>query len=598
METSIKIPLPKKKSIVSLLARCYRSLAPYWKIAGGAYLALLGSSTLNILIPQVLRWIIDRGIRQGQTTLLVWAALSLLGLTLVRGVLAFLEGRWSEIASQNVAYDLRSRLQHKLTILPFSFHDQSEAGDLLARAVQDVERIRFLTGRASMRIVEAALVLTGVSGMLLWMNLRLGLQALLIAPFLVLAAIEFGRRYRPLSLEIQKQLGVLTSAVEQNLRGAQVVRAFAQEQAEIARFEVENERWFRASAYANRLQSFNQPRLFLIANLGMALVIWAGGRQVIAGTLTLGEMVAFTSYLGLLVDPVRRLGMIIPAMIIAASASERVFEILDTVPDVKDAPRARALPPVRGEVRFEHVSFAYGARKVLVEVDFTAQAGQMVALLGPTGSGKSSIVNLVPRFYDPTAGRVLVDGLDIRSVMLKSLRSQIGTVLQETVLFSGSIRENLLFGCKDCREQDLYAAAQAAQADEFIRAMPDGYDTRVGERGATLSGGQKQRLAIARAMLMNPRILILDDATAAVDTGTEQLIQQALYRLMHGRTTFVIAHRLSTVMRADLILVLDHGRIAARGTHAELQAGSPLYAEICARQLRPENGPSAGEAAA
>lgn len=568
-----------------VLWRSYRYLFPYWKIIGGAYLALLGVAALNISIPQFLRRIIDQGIRQGDIDFLMWAALGLLGITLVRGGLSFLEGRWSEIASQSVAYDLRNDIQYKLTILSFSFHDQTETGDLLARAVQDVERIRFLTGRATVRIIEAVLLLIGTSAFLFWMNARLAALVLAFMPFLVLVALQFGRRYRPLSYRIQKQVGVLTTIIEQNLRGAQVVKAFAQEQAEIERFERENERWFGLSAYANRLQALNLPLLFLVANLGVALIVWTGGRLVINGELTLGTLIAFTAYLGQLVDPVRRLGLVIPAMVMAASAAERIFEVLDSIPDVKDAPGAVPLPPLRGQVRFERVSFSYGRHQVLAEIEFEASPGQLVALVGPTGSGKSSVVNLIPRFYDPTQGRVLIDGADIRQVTLHSLRSQIGIVLQETVLFSGTIRENLLFGCKDCGETEMVAAAQAAQANEFICALPDGYDTHVGERGVTLSGGQKQRLAIARAILMDPRILILDDATASVDTGTEYLIQQALDRLMQGRTTFVIAHRLNTVMRADLILVLEKGRIAARGTHAALLDTSPLYEQVYRRQL-------------
>jgi ATP-binding cassette subfamily B protein len=588
-------PLRISKKTPHVLRRSYGYLAPYWRITAGAYGALLGTTSLNILIPQFLRWIIDRGISQGETGLLVWSSLSLLVLTLVRGFLSFLEGRWSEIASQNVAYDLRNDIQNKLTILSFSFHDQTETGDLLARAVQDVERIRFLTGRASLRIVEAVLLLLGTSLVLTWMNARLASQVLVIMPFLVLAALEFGRRYRPLSLQIQRQVGTLTASVEQNLRGAQVVKAFGQEKAEVTRFERENEAWFRLSAYASRLQAINLPLLFLLANLGVALIVWSGGRAVIRGDLTLGEMIAFTTYLGQLIDPIRRLGLIIPAIIIAASAGERIFEVLDSVPEVKDAPRAIPLPALQGRVCFERVSFSYGKRHVLSEIDFQAEPGQVVALVGPTGSGKSSIVNLIPRFYDPTSGRITVDGFDLRQVKLNSLRSQIGIVLQETVLFSGTIRENLQFGCSGCREAEMIAAAQAAQAHEFIQAMPKGYETRVGERGVTLSGGQRQRLAIARAMLMDPRILILDDATASVDTGTEHLIQEALKRLMQGRTTFVIAHRLGTVMRADLILVLEKGRIAARGTHAGLLQVSPLYAEVYRRQLSRDVEPAGND---
>jgi len=569
-----------------LLARSYRYLRPYWKITLGAYVALLGEVALNISIPQVIRWIIDHGLSQSSLTLLGWASLGLLGMTLLRGGLTFLEGRWSEIASQNVAYDLRNEIERKLTILSFSFHDQTETGDLLARTIQDVERIRFLTGRATLRIFEAILMLIGTGIALMWMNARLALLVILTFPFLILFAVEFGRRYRPLSQLIQKQIGVLTTTVEQNLRGAQMVKAYAQEAPEIERFKIENEHWFKLSATATRLQAFFLPMLFLLANLGVVLVIWVGGRQVIAGTLTLGEMIAFTTYLGQLVDPIRRLGMIIPAMIIAASSGERIFEVLDSVSEVKDAPDAKPLGDVLGEVVFEHVSFSYGKRKVLTDIDFRAAAGSVSALVGPTGSGKSSIVNLIPRFYNPSSGRITIDGTDIRQVTLESLRRKVGVVLQETILFSGTIRENLRFGAPGSSEAEMIAAARTAQIHEFIAGLPNGYETRVGERGVTLSGGQKQRLAIARTILMNPSILILDDATASVDTETEHLIQAALEELMEGRTTFVIAHRLSTVMRADQILVLEKGCIAARGRHAALLDTSPLYREIYERQLK------------
>jgi ATP-binding cassette subfamily B protein len=301
-----------------------------------------------------------------------------------------------------------------------------------------------------------------------------------------------------------------------------------------------------------------------------------------------GELVAFTTYLAQFVNPMRLLGLIIPAIAMASSAAERIFEILDATTDVHDAPGAIALPPVKGQVRFEGVAFAYARREVLQDISLTAQPGQVIALLGPTGSGKSSIVNLIPRFYDPTRGRVLIDGHDVRDVSLNSLRSQVGTVLQETTLFAASVRENIAFGRPEASEADIIAAAQGAQAHDFISQMPQGYETRVGERGVTLSGGQKQRVAIARTLLLDPRILILDDATSSVDTETERLIQLALERVMQGRTTFVIAHRLSTVRRADLILVLERGRIVARGNHESLLANSRQYAQIYQRQLRPE----------
>ncbi|MEW5871254.1 MAG: ABC transporter ATP-binding protein [Chloroflexota bacterium] len=588
------------------LLRSFLYLRPYWKLSAGAYLAMTAVQGFNLLMPQFIRWIIDQVIQPQSTNLtsvsapvglgsvgLAPAIAGLLLLTLVKGVLTYLEGQWSEIASQSVAYDLRNDIQKKLTQLSFSFHDTTETGELLSRSIQDVERIRFLTGRAMLRLLEGTLLLIGTGVMLFWMQPRLAALVTLSMPLLVFQALRFGRRYRPLSLQIQKQLAVLTTQVEQNLRGARVVKAFAQEEAEIERFESENRFWFNLSSLGARLQALNVPLLVLIANLGVVLIIWYGGSLVIQGQLSLGELVAFTTYLGQLVEPVQRLGMIIPALAIAASSGERIFEILDSVPDVKDEPGAPSLPPVQGNLRFEHVSFSYGRGQrrvsVLNNINFTAQPGQVVALLGPTGSGKSTIISLIPRFYDPTAGRILIDGHDIRQVAIHSLRTQVGIVMQETALFAASVRENIAFGRPGACEADVIAAARAAQAHKFILQMPDGYDTHVGERGVTLSGGQKQRLAIARALLMDPRILILDDATAAVDTETESLIQQAFERLMHGRTTFVIAHRLSTVHRADLILVLDKGQIVDRGAHASLLHTSPLYAEIYQRQLKPQS---------
>jgi ATP-binding cassette subfamily B protein len=578
----------------SALLRSYGYLLRYWKLTLGAYLSTIAILGFNLLMPQFIRGIIDRGIIGGDLRLLIWAVVGLLALTLVKGVFTFLEGQWAEVASQGVAYDVRNDLQRKLTSLSFSFHDTAETGELLSRAVQDVERVRFLTGRATLRILEGALMLIGTLAVLFWMQPRLAALVTLAMPLLIYQALAFGRRFRPLSLQIQKQLAVLTTVVEQNLRGVRVVKAFAQENAEIEAFERENDRWFGLSARAARLQSWQAPLLILIANLASVVIIAYGGYLVIQGGLSLGELVAFTTYLGMLVEPVRRLGMVIPAVAIAASSAERVFEILDAVPDVSDAPEAVPLPPVSGQVSFEKVSFAYAKPKahsqrfvrVLKNVSFTAEPGAVVALLGATGSGKSTIISLVPRFYDPTSGRVTIDGHDIRQVTLQSLRRQVGIVMQETVLFAGSVRQNIAFGRPEAGQDEIEAAARAAQAHDFIAGMPDGYDTRVGERGVTLSGGQKQRLAIARALLMDPRILILDDATAAVDTATESLIQAALQRLMEGRTTFVIAHRLSTVRRADLILVLDGGQIAARGTHQELMEGSGLYQEIYERQLK------------
>jgi ABC-type multidrug transport system fused ATPase/permease subunit len=585
-------PLSVRKSGAGrILLRCFSYLRPYWRWSAPAYLTLLVIDALNMVIPQLIRRIVDRGIGDQDIRLLSWSIFTLLGLTLLKGALTFFQGRWIEMSSQGVAYDLRNAIHHKLSALSFSYHDRTETGQLLSRAIQDVERIRFLTGRASMRLVDGSVLLLGTMVMLVSMNPRLALLALMAMPLLVHRAYDFSQAYRPLSRAIQQQLAVLTTRLEQNLRGARIVKAFAQEEAEVDRFQDENAHWFNLSAQAARLRAINAPLMILIANVGVVFIIWYGGLLAIRGQLTLGELVAFTTYLAQLAHPVRVMGLIMPVVAMAEAAGERIFEILDAESEVWEAPDAIRLPLVRGHVRFEAVSFAYfGRHQVLRNVTFEALPGQVIALLGATGSGKSTIISLIPRFYDSTEGRIIIDGQDIRQVTLSSLRDQIGIVLQETMLFATTVRENIAFGRPDASEKEIIEAARAAQAHAFIMAMPDGYDTQVGERGVTLSGGQKQRIAIARALLKDPRILILDDAMSSVDTETEQLIQRALEQLMRGRTSFVIAQRLSTVRMAGLILVLDKGRIVARGTHEELLRTSGPYAEIYYHQLRPQEG--------
>ena len=580
-------PLPMPSTpLFQVLRRVYGYLRPYRTYMIGAYAALLLVLGMGILIPLFIRWIIDTGIEGGQVHVLTWSAAALLAMTVLKGILNYYIGLFTEKASQNVAFDLRNELQRKLTQLSFSFHDKSETGELLSRAVQDVERVRFLTGRATLRIVEGVLLLVTTAVVLLVMNFKLGALTLLLMPLLIFQAVRYGTRFRPLSMQVQSKIAALTTAVEQNLRGSRVVKAYAQEDAEIERFEAVNRDWFNLSNRSGRMQAFNVPLLFLIANLGIVVIIYFGGMQFIKGSVTIGTIVAFISYLGNLIEPVRRLGMIIPAVAIAGSASERIFDVLDTVSEVRDTPGARTVKEIQGRVRFEGVSFHYGHNRVLKDISFDVQPGSRVALLGLTGSGKSSIINLIPRFYDPTAGRILIDEKDIRSIKLQSLRSHIGIVLQETTLFASTIRENIAFSNDKATDEEVIRAAVAAQAHEFIMQSVDGYNTKVGERGVTLSGGQKQRIAIARALLLNPRILIFDDATASVDTETERLIQLALEELSYGRTTFIIAQRLSTVRNADLILVLEGGSLSAQGTHEELLRESGVYRSIYNQQLR------------
>ena len=571
-----------------ILLRCAKCLRPHARMTTLAYLALAGANVAALVTPQLIRWIIDRGIAAKDTHFLALSVLGLLGLTVVKGALTFLQGRWTEIASQGVAYDLRAAIHLKLSALSFSYHDHTETGQMLSRAIQDVDRIRFVTGRAFLRLVDALMLLLGTLAALAWMNAPLALLAMSAMPLLGYVAYRMGSRLRPLALAIQQQLAEVTTRLEQNLRGARIVKSFAQEDREIARFEEENSCWFNLTAASTRIESLNAPLLDLIANIGLVFIIWYGGVLVIRGGLSLGELVAFTTYLGQLVQPVRRLGMIIPALALAASAGERVFEILDTESEVREVADATALQAVQGHVRFDRVSFSYfRGQRVLSDITFEARPGQVIALIGATGSGKSTIINLIPRFYDPTEGRITIDGHDIRGVTLNSLRDQIGIVLQETTLFATTIRKNIAFGRPDASEADIISAARAAQAHDFICEMPARYETRVGERGLTLSGGQRQRIAIARALLTDPRILILDDATSSVDTETESLIQRALQVLMRGRTSFVIAQRLSTLRMADTILILQRGRIAAAGTHADLIRTSGLYADIYHHQMHP-----------
>lgn len=572
-----------------LLWRAFRYLRPYSRKTIGVYATMLIINVIVILVPQLIRWAIDQGIYGGDLARLGQAVLLLLGLTLIKGVFVYYQGKWTEEASQGVAYDLRNDILTKLDRLPFAYHDQTEAGQILSRAMQDVERIRFLTGRAVLRLVEGGTLLLLTAVTLLWMNTTLAALIILTMPLLLHRAYRFGRRFRPLSFEIQDQLGVLTTQLEQNLRGARIVKAFAQEANESRRFQAENEKWFGLAAESTRLEAINVPMLDMIANFGTVIIFWYGGWLVVQNQMTLGELVAFTTYLAMLIRPINLIGRIIPILAIAASAAERIFAILDAPSEVADRPDAVTAPRLHGRVAFADVSFVYaGSKKVLHNITFAAEPGQIVALMGATGSGKSTLINLIARFYDPTGGQINVDGQDARQFTLASLRGQIGLVMQDTILFAATIRENITFGRPDASEDEIIQAAKDAQAHEFISAMPEGYDTPVGERGVTLSGGQKQRLSIARALLTDPRILILDDATASVDSNTERLIQAALDRLMENRTTFVIAHRLSTVRRADVILVLENGRIAARGTHEELLASSPLYRQVYALQVEPE----------
>ena len=572
---------------MKVLRRAMVYLRPYWLLTLGAFVSLLLVSGASLLSPQLLRVVIDRGIRGKESGALFWAILAFIAVAAVRGGFSFTQGFWSEKASQGVAYDLRNALFHKIQHLSFSYHDRAQTGQLMTRITNDVEQVRTFVSGGLLQLVSALVLLSGSLVALFSMNGRLALVVLVTIPAMGAVLVRFTRTVRPLFRHVQAQLGALNTVLQENLTGVRVVQAFARESYEAERYASLNHELLAANIKTIRGMATSFPTIFLIANLGTVAVIWIGGYQVIGGGLSLGELVAFNTYLGLLIMPIMMLGFLSGQLSRAAVSAERIFEILDTESEIADRPDAIALPPGAGRVTFNDVSFRYagGDHPVLDQVSFTAEAGQTVAIMGPTGSGKSTIINLIPRFYDVTGGGVLVDGRDVRTLTLTSLRQQIGMVLQDTTLFGGSIRDNIAYGRPEASDAEVAAAARAAQAHDFIMRFSDGYATIVGERGVGLSGGQRQRLAIARALLTDPHILILDDSTSAVDAETEYQIQLAMNRLRRGRTVFIIAQRISTVRSADLILLLDQGRIVGQGSHEELLRDSALYGEIIDSQF-------------
>ena len=504
----------------------------------------------------------------------------------------------AEKVSQEMAFDFRNELFAKIQHLSFSYHDRNQTGQLMIRATDDVEKVRVFIGQGLLLALQALVLLVGALILLGVTNWSLTLHVLPILPIALILFMLFGAISQPLFGKVQAKLSALNTILQENLAGIKVVKAFAREAMEQERFSRAADDLMQQQITLARIFSFLFPFIFLIANLGQVVVIYFGGNQVIGNTLTIGEWQKFGLYLILVFFPLGQLGFIISQMSQASASATRIFEILDAKNDVTDKPNAQPLPPIQGQVLFQDVTFRYfsSSDPVLSNVTLEAKPGETIALLGATGSGKTTIINLIPRFYDVSAGKVLIDGHDIRDVQLDSLRRQIGIVLQETNLFTGTIRDNIAFGRPEATDEEIIAAAKAAAAHEFISSFPEGYNTSVGERGATLSGGQKQRVAIARALLLDPRILILDDSTSSVDVATEVHIQRALDRLMKGRTSFVIAQRISTVLNADQILVLDKGQIVARGKHADLLETNSLYAEIYRSQLVEDAAPAAEEA--
>ena len=564
-------------------------LRSYKGEAFGSFTALLLASAASLMTPQLIAYAIDDGIAPRRLGVILLAVGGLVGAALMRGLFTFLQGYLAERASQGVAYDLRNDLFTKIERLGFGYYDRVETGQLVTRLTSDVEQIRSFTGSGAVQMAAAAVMLLGTTTLLVVIDWQLALVALAIVPVIFVLLLRFVRRIGPLFRAMQQTLGRLNSVLQEDLAGVRVIRTFAREEYEGARYRSVNDELLGKNLETVRAFSNNFPFVFLLANVGTLIIVLFGGLQVMEGRLSVGELVAFNTYLGFLLFPIFTIGFLAAGISRAGASSLRVFEVLDAPLEVQDAPDAVPLPPISCRVVFDEVRFRYPGdeREILRGISFEAEPGQTVAILGTTGSGKSTLVHLIPRFYDVSGGAVLLDGYDVRDVTLVSLRSQIGVVMQSSLLFSGPVRDNIAYGKPDATQEQIEAAARAAQAHGFMSALPQGYDTVIGERGVGLSGGQRQRIAIARALLIDPRLLILDDSTSAVDAETEAAIQESLDRLMHDsrRTVFVIAQRVSTVRDADLILVLDDGVIAAMGNHEELLRDSELYNEILGSQV-------------
>ena len=548
---------------------------------------LLFTTGLSLVIPQIIQQVIDAGLKAGATAFLIRSALLLLGIGVLTASINLGQRYLTEWISAHVGYDLRNSMYDRIQYLPFAFHDHTTTGQLINRCIEDVRSVQSFAGESIVEIVQLGIVSLGVVTILVLRNPLMALVSLLPLIPMVMMTTDFGKRITRLFYDVDNTLGDLSARLQENVSGVHVVRAFAREPHEIDQFDTINRLYYKARLKVNREWAKVMPTTSLLITLGTILILMVGGPLVLQGRMTVGELVAFNAYLLMLSAPVQQLSWLVNTTGEAEAGAQRILEILDHDPEIRSAAGATELGPLRGQVEFRSVSLRYQDEKIdaLTDIDLSIEPNRLVALIGQTGSGKTSLVNLIPRFYDVSDGAVLVDSVDVRQADLVTLRRQIGIVLQTSLLFSDTIRENIAYGRPDATDEEVYAAAKAAQAHEFIVKFADGYETLVGERGVTLSGGQRQRIAIARALLMNPRILILDDSTSSVDTQTEKLIQVALDRLMEGRTTFVIAHRLATVRRADLILVMEDGRIVQRGRHAELLAQGGLYREIYDLQL-------------
>ena len=561
----------------------------------GAYAAMVASSLSALVIPRMLGEAVDEALVSGLQSRLFQLATVIVLFSLLRGIFSYGQRYLSESLSQRSAYDLREDFFMKLQGMSFGFFDREQTGDLMSRATQDVEAVRTFVSMGMVRGLSIFVTLGAVTTLMAVTNWRLTIVCMAFLPLILWRAVVMSRTLRPTWLKVQEETGAMTTVLQENLSGMKVVKSYGARAFEESKFNARAAAIARLTYSATRLFASQGSLMTFIFTAATGAILWYGGREVAADRLTAGGLTSFIFYMGLLAMPVRMSGWLMNTLSRASSAGQRLYHVLDAQSPVSEKPDAIPMPRVEGHVAFENVAVSYdGARSAVRKIDFQAHPGQLVALLGGPGSGKSTIAHVVPRFYDVTEGRITIDGYDTRDVTLTSLRENVGIVMQDVFVFAATIRDNIAYGLDEVDMDMVVEAAKIAQLNDFIEGLPGGYDTWVGERGVTLSGGQRQRLAIARTILLDPPVIILDDSTSSVDMATEHRLQEALDEAIRGRTTFVIAHRLSTVRRADLILVLEDGEIVERGTHDELLAQDGFYRRIYDLQLRPQDQLKAG----
>ncbi|MBT3363620.1 MAG: ABC transporter ATP-binding protein [Chloroflexi bacterium] len=571
----------------------------YWILLLASFICLLATIAFALAMPWFLRMAIDTidpANYQGSRSFLTQMALAVVGASILRGIFAYGQSYLSEVASQKTAYDIRNALYDRLQRLCFSYHDVNQTGQLMSRATADVEAVRMFVSMGLVGLLQYIAMTAGIVTILVIINWQLALMSMAVLPVIAAVAIFLNKRMRPIWTGIQQMIGKLGIILEENLTGVTIVKAFSRQKDESRKFANQTRELYNRQRARAQILAINMPLMVMLMTIPVALILWYGGRQIIGDALTIGELTQFIFYLGILIVPTRRLGMLTNVFSRSASAGQRIMEILDAESSIIQKPDAIDIDNVKGQVAFDNVTFKYNAvSPALKKATFEVSPGQTVAMIGASGSGKSTIANLLPRFYDVSSGNITIDGIDIRDITLPSLRNNVGIAQQDIFLFSASIRDNIAYGLTDATDEQIIDASKAAHLHEFIETLPQGYNTWVGERGVNLSGGEKQRLSIARTLLMNTPILILDDSTSSVDIKTEHIIIEALNRLIEGRTTFIITHRLPIIRNADLILVLEHGHILEQGNHDQLISGDGLYKQIYESQLLMLDGQESSE---